>query len=470
MKIKLGSRIKAWALGKLSDGDGAAPPVEHFHAPEMLPGVVDAETKMAMDADLSDVYRYANQAYGAHESFPGYPTLVMYAQIAEYRMLSEKTAMAMIRKWIKLRSEGDDDKTDRIGVINKELERMKVRELFGEVAKHDGWMGRCQLFVDLGVQDGPSLANALFMDKNVLFGKLRKFKLIEAMWTYPNDYSASNPMADDYYNPHTWFVMGQKVHSTRLLTFVGRPVPDMLKPAYNFGGMSMSQLARPYIENWLKTRTSVNKLLSNFSTSGIMTNMGNVLAGDDGEDLLYRAQMYTEMKDNQDLLLLDKETEEFFQFNAQLTTIDALQAQAQEHMASVGSMPLVVLLGVTPKGLNASSDGEIRIWYDHVHDMQETLFRDNLTKIIHLIQLSKFGDIDHDITFDFVSLWEQDEVELAANRKSDADAANIYVAMGSVSPEEVRKKLSTDEHSGYNGLDVDVMPEPQQDDPMEGVE
>lgn len=463
--MKLGTRLRAWARGKLDDGDiASAAPVERFRPPDMLPGVLPAADKLAMDTDMADVYRYANQSAGCQESFPGYPTLAMLTQQAEYRMLSEKTAMAMVRKWVKLRSKGDDDKTERMGKIESEMTRLKVRELFGECAKQDGWMGRCQLFIDMGEQAGHTLEIGLFMDKSVMFGKLRKFKLIEAMYTYPNSYSASNPMADDYYNPTTWFVMGQKVHSSRLLTFVSRPVPDMLKPAYNFGGISMSQLARPYVENWLKTRTSVNKLLSNFSTSGLKTNMGNVLAGDDGEDLLARAQMYTEIRDNQDLMIIDHETEDFFQFNVPLTTIDKLQAQAQEHMASVSSMPLPILLGITPAGLNASSDGDVRIFHEHVADMQNVVFRDNLIKVIHLIQLSKFGEIDPEIDFDFVPLWEQDETELAANRKSDAEASAILVEMGAILPEEVRKKLATDENSGYNGLDMGVKIEQSQDD------
>ena len=59
----------------------------------------------------------------------------------------------------------------------------------------------------------------------------------------------------------------------------------------------------------------------------------------------------------------------------------------------------------------------------------------------------------------FVPLKDQDEGELAVNRKSDAEAAAVYVEMGAVSSEEVRRRLAADEHSGYNGIDVNVMPE-----------
>jgi phage-related protein (TIGR01555 family) len=461
--------MRAWARGLKESDVGAAQP--QFGPPAMLPGVIPDGVKLAMDNEMQGVYGYANAMYGCQQTFPGYPVLAQLTQVAEYRMLSEKTAQAMTRKWIKVHSKGDDDKSERISQIEDALTRFKVRELFTEAAIHDGFFGRAQLFVDLGEQDGDGLAIPLFEDSTIMKGKLRKFKLVEAMFTYPNSYSASNPLRDDYFNPSSWFVMGQKVHSTRLLTFVGRPLPDILKPAYNFGGMSMSQLAMPYVNNWLKTRESVNRLISNYSTSGVSTNMNNVLMGDSGDDLMARAQLFAEMRDNQGLMLLDKDTEEFFQFNTPLSTLDQLQAQAQEHMASVASMPLPILLGITPSGLNASAEGDIEIFYDHVRDMQERLFRDNLTKVVKLIQLSEFGDVDDDIVFDFVSLWQQTESELAANRKSDAEAAAVLVEIGAVTPEEVRQKLADDEYSGFNGLDMGVKitpPAEEEADPLPG--
>jgi hypothetical protein len=54
-------------------------------------------------------------------------------------------------------------------------------------------------------------------------------------------YNAINPLKGDWYNPQTWYVMGQEIHGSRLPTFIGHPVPDMLKPAYSFGGLSLSR-------------------------------------------------------------------------------------------------------------------------------------------------------------------------------------------------------------------------------------
>jgi hypothetical protein len=47
---------------------------------------------------------------------------------------------------------------------------------------------------------------------------------------------------------------------------------------------------------------------------------------------------------------IDKDTEDFANVEKSLAGLDKLQAQAQEHMAAVCGIPLVILLGVTPTG------------------------------------------------------------------------------------------------------------------------
>lgn len=427
--------------------------VRRIGPPEIPPGVAPESARIAMDAlcNNAGVYDYVN-LYGCRDAFVGYPNLAQLAQKAEFRMLSEKTAQAMVRKWIEFKSTSKSDKTELIAAITAELEHYKVRDLFEEIAKQDGFFGRSQLFVDLGEHEGEELKTPMIMDKAKLYGKLRKFKVIEAMYSYPVDYRADNPLADSFYKPTSWYVMGVKVHSSRLLTFVGRPLPNLLKPAYNFGGMSMSQMAMPYVENWLSTRNSVNRLISNFSLTAIKTNMQASLNGDNGDDILARAELYNAMRDNQGMFMLDMTSEEMVQLNVPLTTLDALQAQSQEHMSSISSIPLVVLFGISPTGLNASSDGEIRVWYDFVRDMQESLFRANLQTVIEIIQLSKWGQVDPEITFDFVALWEPDASELETARKTRAETDQIYFEMGVVGPEEIRNELSQDPDSGYTGL------------------
>src|SRR6266567_8059011 len=133
-------------------------------------------------------------------------------------------------------------------------------------------------------------------------------------------------------------------------------------------------------------------------------------------------------------MALNKETEEFENVSASLGTLDQLQAQTQEHMAAIARIPLVKLLGIQPAGLNASSEGEIRVFYDSISASQEAHARDILETLIGFVQLSEFGEIDPDITFEFKGLWQLDDAGKSAVVKTKADIDDAYIAMGAVSP------------------------------------
>jgi Anti-CBASS protein Acb1-like len=75
------------------------------------------------------------------------------------------------------------------------------------------------------------------------------------------NYNSNDPLKDDWYRPNTWYIQSKAIHSSRLITLIGREVPDLLKPTYSFGGLSLSQMAKPYVDNWLKTRQRRDNLV-----------------------------------------------------------------------------------------------------------------------------------------------------------------------------------------------------------------
>lgn len=454
-----------------------APSVVPFKVAEPLPGVVPAGAPtMAQDDAVSSAYAYAaGGTYFGGICWPGYPYLAELAQRPEYRRISETIAREMTRRWISLQAVGDEDKTDKLAALDAALKRFRVQDLFRRVAEHDGFFGRGQIYIDTGATEDPDeLQTPLIVDPaKIGLGGLKRLQAVEPIWTYPSAYNSDNPLRRDYYKPTTWFVMGKKVHASRLLTFIGRELPDMLKPAYSFGGLSMSQMAQPYVDNWIRTRQSVSDLIHSFSVSGIKTNMSAILQGGNGELLFARAQLFNDARDNRGMMMLDKETEEFFNVATPLGTLDHLQAQAQEQMASVSGIPLVVLLGITPSGLNASSDGEIRTFYSTIEAMQAHLFSANLDRLLKIIQLSEFGEIDEDITFRFEPLWSLDEAARATVRKTDADTDAVYIDAGVLAPEEVRQRIASADDSVYHGLDLNSpapgLPDPSEEEGMGGL-
>ena len=441
-----------------------APTPMRFEAPKLPAGVVPEGVTPQIATDSSTVSLgnclASTSDFGIYPHFRGYGLLAQYAQISEFRAPTTTLATEMTREWIELKSTGNEDHSDVLKAIAEEMDRLNVRDVIKQALETDGFFGRGTIYIDVGQRDIDE--TPLVIDpRTIKKGSLQGFKSIEPIWTTPAQYNAVDPTAPDFYRPTGWYVMGRQVHASRLLLIVSHPLPDMLKPAYNFSGMSMSQLIEPYVFSWLRTRKSVSDIVKSFSISGIKTNMQSMLQSDVGAEgnLLDRVELYNTMRDNRGLFMLDKDSEEFFQFNTPLSTLDALQAQSQEQMAAPAKIPLVKLLGITPSGLNASSDGEIRVFYDHVHAMQTALLFDNIKTMIDIIQLSLFGQIYDGVTFEFKALYQQTPEEKATTQKLKAETGAVLIEGGIISAEEERARIAADPASGYNGLDVGALPD-----------
>jgi phage-related protein (TIGR01555 family) len=399
--------------------------------------------------------------------FPGYVYLAALANRAEYRRIAEIIAQEMTRKWIRLTSTStDDDKTERIKQLDDELKRLDVQHHFRMLAYQDAVFGRSHLYLDVGtdpddrdelrtsIGNGRDRTSAIKVGK----GKLERLKTIEAFWVYPQHYEATNPLRHNFYEPTDWFVQGIGVHSSRLLKFVSRPVADIWKPSFFFGGTGVLLLAEPYVQNRLRTRQSVSDLVHAFSVWGLETDLSTSLS-EGGEETLRRAEAFASLKDNSGIFMVNRDTERFFNVVVPLAGLEGLQAQSQEQMSAVSGVPLIKLLGITPTGLNATAEPEMRSFYESIHSFQELLFRPNLHKLLGFCMLSLWGEIDNDISFEFEPLHQLSELEAAQVRKMEAEIATLNVEAGITSQQEERARLASDPDTEYNALDVEQVPD-----------
>jgi phage-related protein (TIGR01555 family) len=480
-KVKIDASVLANAKQRYAQDRSVGGRNDPFKLPDFPKETLPPKSKtLAMDQGVTFQQQWAAASYASGAvaytsayqeglAFPGYSWLAAEAQRPEYRRFAEIIATEMTRRWIKVKSVSDDDeaKADKIRELNDDLDRLDVRGAFRKIAEQDAYFGRAHLYLDTGsTDDRDELKTPIGNGRNAVsrnkfggrLGFLERVVPVEAVWVYPLNYDSNDPLKATWYAPETWFVMGKELHASRLLKFVGREVPDLLKPAYSFGGLSMTQMTKPYVDNWLRTRQSVADIIHAFSVFVLSTDLSESLT-EGGSQLFARAELFNLVRDNRGLMMVNHDTEGFSNVSAPLGGLDALQAQTQEHLSSVSGVPIVKLLGIQPAGLNASSEGEIRSFYDWIHAYQEKFFRSNLTRVIDLAQLSLWGEVDQDLTYEFEPLWSLDEKAQAEVREIDARTDQTLADTGVVRPEEIRAKVAADPNSGFNALDADDVPD-----------
>jgi len=358
------------------------------------------------------------------------------------------------------------DKTAKIKELEDELKRLNVQALFKSICEQDGFFGRAHLYIDTGHTDNlPELKMPIGDGQDQVSqaklkpGSIKALKTVEAIWCYPANYDSFDPLKPDWYRPCSWFVQGKEVHASRLLTFVGREVPDMLKPAYSFGGLSLSQMVKPVVDNWLNVRQSVADIIKAFTVFVLKTNL-QTLMQEDGDQVTRRADYFNATRSNRGVMMVDKETEDFMNVSASLASLDKLQAQAEEHICSASGLPLVKYTGISPSGLNATSEFEIQVFYDFIKAFQNFFFAPNLTRIFHMAQINLWGAVDPDLYYEFLPLQELTEKDRGDKEKAEADRDKTLIDAGVLHPEEARARLSQEADGPYAGIDVNNVPEP----------
>ncbi|WP_291365338.1 DUF1073 domain-containing protein [Acetobacter sp. UBA5411] len=483
-------------LGSFKCGDGVSIPrsMEEVLRPYEPPkGIVGSGTSMAQDSGLAgSMSSLAGFAGGYPEiaagyfadglAFLGYPQLAQMAQRAEFRKPCQVIARECTREWIEFGSakQGNDEKendaaAEKIKQIEAEFIRLDVRRIVQRHIYHGLtyglghiWIGIKGAAIDSSAQAQPLVIGPNGMSK----GSLERLENVEPIWTTPNKYNADNPLRADYYRASSWWVLGVEVHRSRLLTTVPFPVSQMLAPAFNFGGQSLTQMLQAYVHNYLGTRNSTANIVRNFSKIVLKTDMtGNMQADMPGQPMPYgdvdmqsvqgRAAFMQDTADGQSAIVVDKEREDAAIIATPLGGLDALQAQSMKAMASIPGIPLVKLFGIQPTGLNASSEGEIRVFYDEISSFQEENVRPVIQTIFEAVQINLWGKIDPDLSFEFIQLWQMDEKQLAEIEKLKADQDAVLVQAGIVSPEEARERQATDPQSNYRNVNLTgIAPEP----------
>lgn len=431
---------------------------------------------MAMDACIKNVLSTVLKngvSYAGLSSFVGYGLLSNISQEALIRAGVETVADEMTRKPVELYYDDDknEDSEKLINDINGDMVKYKIKEVLNDSMLKDGFFGGCLIYIDVGDITDEEKAEPLNLDKRTFKkGGLRGFKVIEPVNIAPGTYNTTDPMDEHFFKPEFWYILGKRYHASRFLYIASNDAPILLKPAYNFFGVPQAQMALDYVANFVANRESAQELLNKFSLTCFGTDLSQALKQNGSWlDITNRIKAFNKFKTNNGTFVYNKETEELSQINTPLSGVCDIVKMSLNLLTAIWHIPKIKYIGEGEGGLNASSQEQMRSYYDYIHALQEKVFTNPYDTILKILQLNRGLEPDEKLMFKFPPLWDMDENERAQLNKTLADRAAIYIANGVISQEEERRRLSLDRNSGYSDIDVDDVPEiPEQ--PLENAE
>lgn len=438
---------------------------KEFALPITMSGVSKDEYKemnMAFDSagGFNTIYESLTQhAYDLGQypitSFVGYGVLQQIAQQGLIRACIQTVSDDMTRKWIKI--DGCDD-PHKLEIIENELKKLHIKDLFHKAVTTTGYMGGAFIFIDTG-EDDLTLPLAINdLSAELKEGSKVKFVVVDPVNVSPIEYNCINPLRDDYMKPRMWQVLGKRVHASRLLPFVENQPPMLLKPNYNFLGIPQAQILWDYVMHFNQTRASTARLLEKISLLVVQTDMDAVLSDEHGIELFDAKMEFLERyRNNDSVFVCDKESEGVMNVQTTIAGCTDVVRQSLELIACINRTPAVKLLGISPSGFNATGESDLKNYYDYIASKQE-LYREQIQTIINVIQLCEFGNIDPAITFKFEPLNEENKASQAMTAQTKIGALTQLVDRQAMSAEELRTAVREDEDLGLSFLDEE-MPE-----------
>lgn len=334
-----------------------------------------------------------------------------------------------------------------------------LQQVFHKAIALVGYYGGAFIFIDTGAPYDKLTLPLAINDKSAELcteNASVRFVVVDPVNVTPAEYNSDNPLRPDYMRPVAWWVLGHKVHASRLLVLYDNEPPLLLKPAYNFLGVPRAQILWDYIVHWNEARIYANDLLKKVSLLVVKTNTDQIFNTPDGVRMFdIRMSALQRYRDNNSVYVCDKEQEDVNNVQTTITGATDVVRQSLEMIAAINRTPAVKLLGISPSGFNATGESDITNYYDHIQSQQE-LYRPHIQRCLDAIQLVHFGKIDPSIKFEFVELASENESTKTATASAKMQLLSMALQAQAISSDEMRQAIKQDPDMGLDFLTGDA--------------
>lgn len=290
--------------------------------------------------------------------------------------------------------------------------------------------------------DDTDLSLPLYLnERTASTNKITGLTVIEPWQAAPVQVNSFNPLKENYMEPELWWVLGASstVHKTRLIPVVFYSVPDLIKPLYNYLGLPLSFYMKNYVSNADTVRQSISDLVLRFRTKIIKTTAQKIA----DPQTQARVKYMNATSNNLATLLLAKD-EEWIETVTSLSGMDNLLSQMYELMtASTRGIPVTKLLGLSPRGFNATGEYDENNFYDVIDGYSQTVVVPVMERLAEYILCFKAGILSEP-KYEFNPRKQIRPKEQAEINNLKADYISKLIMSGVIAGRDAIKAISED--------------------------
>lgn len=316
--------------------------------------------------------------------------------------------------------------------------KIKEADTFGRL------FGGCMLV--LGADDGQPA------DKPLQIDRIRTLDFLEAIdrrYMQPRTFYSRGPKSG---SPETYTLsrpghgfdtaMLFEIHESRMIRFGGNQASFLERQRLNYWDHSVLQ--RPYetIRSFDSTFKAVEILIAD-GRQGVykVKNLISLLGAQGYSKLQERMAAVDLTRSALRAIVVDADQEDFTQSQVSFAGLPEVLQMFMLRLASSVRMPVTILMGQSPAGMNSTGDSDFRWFYDQIATRQSNYLEPKVRRLLDVMCSAADGPTAgkpvENLEIEWCSLWTPTAKESAEIDKLKADTAAVYVGADVVTPEEV---------------------------------
>lgn len=377
---------------------------------------------------------------------------LLYARGGLYGRVIDKPADKAVARGVQIK--GDD------GRVQAELDRLKAMPALADGLRWARLNGGAGIVV---VADDGTLRKPLNPDNLGEIAELRVFDIVdisadERRYSDPGRANFGMPEFYRIHNSGATFI----VHESRLIEISGDPLPAKLRTrGIPWQGRSVAEMAFPAVTRYLESlRLAKNVLERKQQAVYAMAGLAAAISAGLEHEVQKRISLVDSVRGVLNTVAIDS-GDQYDIKDMNVAGVKDIVQELQVGLSADTGMPVTLLFGRFPGGLNATGDADFDGYHEMIEGSQRTRLNPALERLLSLIYAQRsFSNPPEDWSIEWPALESPTDKELAEIRKANAEAEaremaalDVAVGLGAVSEQQAIDYLTKLERYGLEKQD-----------------
>lgn len=266
-------------------------------------------------------------------------------------------------------------------------------------------------------------------------------------------------LATNYLKPEFYSVRGgsMQVHHTHFARFTGERLPLRHMAQTQGWGDSVLRKCIEEITDMVAAKDGIAELMQEANID-VITREGltDELSTDQDDMITKRYEMFSLMKSSIQMALLDGD-EKLDRMTLNLSGVAPIIELFMTWISGAANIPVVRMFGTSAKGLNATGEGDDRIYNDSIRAGQRSYLAEPMRTLDEVMVRSALGYWPDDYDYTWNPLAQPNDLEMAQAEKLRADKHMLYLDAAVVQRSQVMRELQASEEYQFVEEDIDEL-------------